>query len=550
MLLKADTVLGLQAKQRAMVEPSARSRTSAVRERSHSDEAVTVDTAVTVSGVISIITLLSQDMSSIPLLLYARRGRNKFRAFDNPYYVLMHDQPNPEMSSMTFRELIVSHIIAWGNFYAQKVIDDRGNVRELWPLRPDRMRVERVDGQKVYIYQPASGGKPIVFLMDEVLHFPGFGFDGLVGYSKIALARNAIGLALSLEKFGSKFFSNGANPGILYRHPGALSDKAYLRLQDDLKERSGVEQSHKPFILEEGMDISKIGLPPDDSQFLESRSFQLAEINRIIGPVPPHLIGDLEKSTSWGTGIDSQEQGYINHSLFPISKRIEQALDNQLLLSSDREQGFFYEHLFEGFLRGDIATRYAAYQTGINNGFMTRNEVRERENLNPRKGLDVLLMPLNMTTINDSGSVDGNGQESTDVQAHVFEPLWRDAIARVLKRESNDVSGASKRWQVKGQDEAYADWLDQFYTVDHPAFMQKQFKPIIDATQRLFHTENLETDMLIHEFLSERNDQVKGMSAKELEDGMQAYIAAASEKYFAVMNAPMIFGTFEEIDYD
>src|SRR5690606_8866984 len=157
-------------------------------------------------------------------------------------------------------------------------------------------------------------------------------------------------------------------------------------------------------ILEEDMSIEKIGIPPNDAQFLETRKFQLDEINRMIGPVPPHLIGDLEKSTSWGTGIDAQEQGYINHSLMSYAVRIEQALDNQLLLPSDREQGYFYEHLFDGFLRGDIATRYEAYKKAIDGGWMSRNEAREKDNMNPRKGLDDLLQPMNMSTVGGSVS--------------------------------------------------------------------------------------------------------------------------------------------------
>lgn len=528
MLLSPNVVFELQAR-RGMAEPKAGSRPSRGAERSYSEESITPEIAFTSPAVIAIITIMSQDLASVPLIEYQRRGRNKFRAYDHPYYRLMHEQPNPEMSSVTFRELIVSHKVAWGNFYAQKIWNERGIVEELWPLRPDRMRVERVDGQKLYIYTPASGGKPIVFFQDEILHVPGFGFDGLVGQSRISLARNAIGSAISMEKFGGKFFANGANVGLIYKHPSELTDKAYDRLRDSLsEEHGGVDNAHKPIILEEGMDIEKIGLPLDDAQFLESRKFQLAEINRIIGPVPPHLIGDMDKSTSWGTGIDSQEQGYINHSLLPSARRIEQSLNAQLLLQADREDGYFFEHLFDGLLRGDIQTRYEAYTKAINNGFMSRNEVRERENLNPRTGLDEMLMPLNMTP---AGSASSGGERQ-----NALAPLFREAVNRVVKREVQDVRGAARRHLAKEQRNEWNAWLDRFYGVDHPAFIQKQFEALCAAQSLICGSETSQVDDYFTEYIAERRKQTKGGSAEEVEALLDRLAARMPEEmYDAIM---------------
>ncbi len=499
------------------------------RSQSYSEELITPEIAITSSAVISIITIIAQDTASLPLLLYARKGRNKFRAYNNPYYRLMHDQPNPEMTSMVFRELIVSHLIAWGNFYAQMITDDAGVVTELWPLRPDRMSVERVEGVKIYRYQPI-GGQPRSFFGDEIVHIPGWGFDGLIGYSKIALARNAIGLAISTEKYGSKFFSNGANFDIAITHPGTLSETAFGHLSDSLKEKhAGIENSHKPMILEEGMSIEKIGIPPDDAQFLETRKFQLAEINRIIGPLPPHMMGDMDKSTSWGTGIDSQEQGYVNHTLRPYAVRTEQALNTQLLLPADRADGYFFEHLFDGLLRGDIATRFESYVKAINNGIMSPNEVRAKENLNAYKNGDVFWRPLNMVSTTDT---------ATDPQTvtNALEPLWRNAVARVMKRESNDLSGASKRYQSKGQQEAFDRWTNQFYVSDHLEFIRKEFQPLIEAALNLNAVDDSERlEGFILQYLNERHEQVKGMSAQELSDGMDAYIANATNRIMDVV---------------
>jgi HK97 family phage portal protein len=532
------------------VEKNARPARTIVRERSYSDETITVDNAVTVSGVIAIMTLISQDLASLPLIYYGKRARSRFRAFDSPYYTMMHNAPNTEHTAMQFREFVSSHVIGWGNFYAQQIIEDSGVVRQLWPLRPDRMTVKRFEGERVYIYQ-GPDGKERVFLQEEILHVPGFGFDGLTGMSRIALARHAIGLAMSQEKFGSKFFANDASVGVVYKHPGELTDNAYKHLSESLEEKKGVDKSHSPIILEEGMSLERLGLPNDDSQYLESRQFQLAEINRIVGPVPPHMIGDVEKSTSWGTGIDSQEQGYVNHTLRPYATRIEQALWLQLLLEEERSQGYFFEHLFDALLRGDIATRYAAYQIGINNGFLTRNEVRARENLNPRKGLDELVMPLNMTTVKDSAANDGG--DTTDSQASIFEPLWLDAIGRVFKREKNDLLGASARYQVRGQQVKFEQWVDQFYAVDHFAFIQKQFQPLFDAQARLFGCDDADRmNAFVSEFLEGRAVQAKQISPVELAATIDRYVETASQKFIQFIgqwNPAMTNDDMEE-DYD
>lgn len=526
-----------------LVEKNTRAQRTAVRERSYSDETVTPEIAITTSAVIAIITIMSQDIASIPLFLYARRGRSKFRAWDSPYYRLMHDQPNPEHTSMVFRELAMSHLIAWGNFYAQKIIDEAGDVVELWPLRPDVMTVKRFEGQRVYIYR--GGEKERVFLHDEILHIPAFGFDGLVGYSRIALARNAIGISISTEKYGSKFFANGAQPGFVYKHPGELSDEAYDHLKESLEERKGVENSHMPLILEENMSIEKIGIPNDDAQFLETRNFQIQEINRFLGPVPPHRIADVDRSTSWGSGIDSQEQGYINHTIMPYGVRIEQSLNSQILSKKDREAGNFYEHLFDAFLRGDIQTRYESYVKAINNGIMTPNEVRAKENLNPYKDGDVFWRPLNMSPMNEPPA------DITQAQA-ALQPLWADTITRVLKREKNDLLGASKRFQGKGQSAAFESWVTAFYRTDQPAFMSKQFKPLLDAHLRLTGVDlSRVMDQHVFEMMQQRQNQVRGMSAAEIESHLENYVTDLGQ---AMLETVQLWfektGSAEEFEYE
>ncbi len=459
------------------VEANAYQRSGRMRERAQTGEVITPEGALSVTAVLAAFTIIAEDISSLPLILYKRKTRGKDRAWGNPYYTLMHDQPNPEHTSMVFREIMVGHLLAWGNFYGQMIWDETGTVTEIWPLRPDRMSVERVDGQRIYTYITAEG-KPRKFTSDDILHIPAFGFDGLVGYSRISLARNAIGLAISTEKFGSKFFENDARPGVVIKHPGKLGDAAYNHLRESWAEaHKGADNAWKPAIMEEGMDLATIGMPLEDAQFLQTRQFQVAEIARIFR-VPPHMIGDVSRTTSWGSGIDSQEQGYVAHTLRPWTVRIEQALGQQLLLSGDRNN-LYYEHLFDGLVRGDLATRYAAYEKAINTGWMNPNEARSRENMNPYDGGDDFRMPLNMAPTTPAPQADPQ-------QASALQPLYVDAIARIVRRELNDVRGAARRTLGKNQAENFVTWLSEFYQSEHLEFAQRQLQPVLSAQKLLF----------------------------------------------------------------
>jgi HK97 family phage portal protein len=433
-----------------------------------------------------------EDTASLPLITYRRLARGKERNPNSPYYVLLHDMPNPEHTSIVYREFIMGHLLGWGNHFSQKIWDNRGVLRELWPLRPDRMRVVRENGERKYIYTQANG-VPRNFRQEEIWHIPAFGFDGLIGYSRISLARHAIGLSIAAEKFGSNFFKNGAVPGLAMKHPGTLSDNAYKHLMDSWNDtHGGVDNAHKPAILEEGMGIEKIGIPPDDAQFIETRRFQLGEIGRMFR-VPPHMLGDVERSTSWGSGIEQQELGYLSHTLRPWLKRIEQGAQKDLLLESER-QDTVIEHLVEDFLRTDIAGRMTAYVQAITNGIMTRNEARERENLLPYEGGDDPLVPLNMTTVNDQPDPN-NDPNQTDLQTDPnaegdpqpakpkrdITPLLLDAAERILRREKNERDGAIERYLKKDKPERFSAWIEEFYKRDYPIFMQTVLNPLVQA---------------------------------------------------------------------
>lgn len=487
-----------------LAERNGYARRASTRETSYSNEEITPEIALTVPAVLAAFTILSEDIASLPLIYYERGpGGQVERAYTDPYYRLMHDSPNPEHTSLIFREILMGHLLAWGNFYSQIIVDDAGQVAELWPLRPDRMTVARVDGQRVYTYTQ-SDGRPRVFLSDEVLHIPAFGFDGLVGYSRIALARNAIGLAISTEKFGSKFFANDARPGIVLKTPNPLSDQAYARLESSWDaEHKGAENAHKTAILEEGLDVVEIGIPPEDAQFIQTQQWTLGQVARVFR-VPPHMIGDVDRSTSWGSGIDSQEQGYISHTLRPWTIRTEQVLNQRLLLPAERAT-HYWEHLFDGLLRGDITTRFGAYVQAINNGIMSPNEVRAKENLNAYEGGDVHLVPLNTTPVSTAGqqpaaparpSAPGGpagpggpgpmkpptpytpAKPGSSIAAG---PILLDAAVRILKRESAELRDATTRWVARGQVQKFETWLTKFYNQELPEYAAQVLGPLVQA---------------------------------------------------------------------
>ena len=234
--------------------------------------------------------------TSLPLHLYRyKEDGGKEKALDHPLYLLLHDEPNPEMSSFVFRETLMTHLLLWGNAYAQIIRNGKGEVIALYPLMPDRMTVNRdSNGQLYYEYTvsmddaPTVKGSLVRLHPSDVLHIPGLGFDGLVGYSPIAMAKNAIGMAIACEEYGAKFFANGAAPGGVLEHPGTIKDPQRVR-ESWQSTFGGSGNSNKIAVLEEGMKYTPIGISPEQAQFLETRKFQINEIARIFR-VPPHML--------------------------------------------------------------------------------------------------------------------------------------------------------------------------------------------------------------------------------------------------------------------
>ena len=340
--------------------------------------------AMQMTAVYACVRILSEAIAGLPLHMYRYKDEGgKEKAIDHTLYHLLHDEPNPEMTSFVFRETLMTHLLLWGNAYAQIIRNGKGEVIALYPLMPNRMEVNRdSNGMLYYVYQKSSDDAPtlegssVILSPSEVLHVPGLGFDGLVGYSPIAMAKNAIGLSMAAEEYGAKFYANGAAPSGVLEHPGVLKDPAKVR--DSWNAAfGGSSNSHKVAVLEEGLKYTPISISPNEAQFLETRKFQIDEIARIFR-VPPHMVGDLEKSSF--SNIEQQSLEFVKYTLDPWVVRWEQSL-SRALLSETEKKSYFFKFNLEGLLRGDYQSRMQGYSIGIQNGFMCPNDVRELENL-------------------------------------------------------------------------------------------------------------------------------------------------------------------------
>ena len=368
-------------------------------------------TAMQMTAVYSCVRILSETLAGLPLHVYRYNdsgGKEKY--LKHPLYKLLHDEPNPEMTSFAFRETLMSHLLLWGNAYAQIIRNARGEVIALYPLMPNKMTVDRDSkGRLFYLYSrtiddaPTLGDDSQVYLSpSEVLHIPGLGFDGLIGYSPIAMAKNAVGLAIATEEYGAKFFANGAAPGGVLEHPGTIKDPQ--KVKDSWNAAyQGSQNAHRVAVLEEGMKYQPIGISPEQAQFLETRKFQINEIARIFR-VPPHMLADLEKSSF--SNIEQQSLEFVKYTLDPWVVRWEQSMCRALLMESEKPIVFIKFNV-DGLLRGDYVSRMSGYATARQNGWMSANDIRELENLDriPAEfGGDLYLINGAMTKLQDAGA--------------------------------------------------------------------------------------------------------------------------------------------------
>lgn len=367
---------------------------------------VTEQTAMTQTAVYACVRILAESIASLPLHLYRRtEDGGKTKEISHRLYSILHDEPNDEMTSFVFRETLMCHLLLWGNAYAQVIRNKRGEILSLYPLIPSKMEVRRnKQGRIEFTYRKEKDEdgrvEKIILHKEEVLHIPGLGFDGLIGYSPIAMAKNAIGMALATEEYGASFFANGANPGGVLEHPGIVKDPEKLR--ESWQSQFSKANAHKVAVLEEGMTFHPLTIPPDQAQFLETRKFQINEIARIFR-VPPHMVGDLEKSSF--SNIEQQSLEFVKYTLDPWVIRWEQAMRQTLLLPDEKEK-LFIKFNVDGLLRGDYTSRMNGYAVGRQNGWMSANDIRELENLNKipkEEGGDDYLVNGNMLPLKTAG---------------------------------------------------------------------------------------------------------------------------------------------------
>ena len=399
---------------------------------SSSGKSVNERTAMQMTAVYSCVRILAEAVAGLPIHLYRYTDAGgKEKAIDHPLYRLLHDEPNPEMSSFVFRETLMTHLLLWGNAYAQIIRNGKNEVVALYPLMPNKMTVERDGkGQLYYSYNRGSDEaikdkhQTVILKPSDVLHIPGLGFDGLVGYSPIAMAKNSIGMAIACEEYGAKFFANGATPGGILEHPGTVKDPQ--RVRDSWNSAfGGSANANKVAVLEEGMKYTPISISPEQAQFLETRKFQINEIARIFR-VPPHMVGDLEKSSF--SNIEQQSLEFVKYTLDPWVIRWEQSIQRSLL-NQDEKSRYFVKFNLEGLLRGDYQSRMNGYAIGRQNGWMSANDIRELENLDlipEEEGGNLYLINGNMlpmrsagafanTTTNDNGKEEDPDEEILEV---------------------------------------------------------------------------------------------------------------------------------------
>jgi HK97 family phage portal protein len=379
-------------------------------------------TALSDPTVFGCVRVLADTVGQLPLKVFRVSPSGRTVDRQHPLYTLLHDLPSPELTPYELKSTLQGHLALWGNAFAEVVRDGLGNIKSLWPLRPDMMQRERDSaGNRVYLYRLPSGelvkwtwSNP-ARTPSPILHIRGLGGDGWTGYAPLSLLRQSIGLTVAASDYGARLFSNGARPGGVLQTAGTLSPA----VRDAMKQsweaaHRGLTQAHRIAVLEAGVTWQQVGINPDDAQFLETRKFQVAEICRIFR-VPPHMVADVERSTSWGTGIEQQQIGFLQYTLMPWLVAWEQALARDLLTL----QGWSTHQIrfvVDGLLRADIKTRYEAYQIARQNGVLSADEWRALEDQEPiaGEGGDDYWRPANMVVVGEAPPAPPNPEPPGD----------------------------------------------------------------------------------------------------------------------------------------
>lgn len=514
---------------------------------------VTEHNAMSFSAVWACVKILSDTIASLPLKLYEKAQNGGKTEIDNRTVLRLFKFPNEEMSGFRLFHVLIGHITTWGNWYVYVLRDRVGRPVELWPLRPDKIDIQRDKdtNELFYIYTSDTAGQ-IYLDRSQMWHVPGFGFDGIKGYSVIAQAREAIGLGMAAEEFGARYFGEGSHPSMIIKHPGKLSPDAHQSLKEDIRDKyTKLRRAHIPMLLEEGMDaITDLGMPHDDAQFLETRYFQLVEICRFFR-VPPHLVQDLSRSTF--SNIEHQSIDFAMHSIRPWCVLLEKEMGNYWLGPLDR-QNLFFEYKLEGLLRGDTKSRYEAYQTAIQSTWMSPNEARALENLNPDPDLDFFMAPMNFKPVDQfleepepiqipvekpkelpappeeeqKGFFEFMRQRYTKIKyrsaenrnkiANTFKPVFAEAARAVISKEVRAIGRAVTRYLSERAVDDFDSWIDEFYK-DMPEYIRMKFRPVLQSFAEAIQLE------------AAREIGAEEGVTKALQKFIDAYLEAYSERH-------------------
>jgi HK97 family phage portal protein len=397
---------------------------------------VSHETAMKVSAVYACVKVLAETVASLPLFIYRRRpDGGKDRDVSHPLHQRLHYLPNKWQTTYEWREMMMGHVLLRGNAYSEKVRGMDGPTTQLIPKNPDRITVEQVPGGKLRYTETEANGTKRIIPANKMFHLRGLSSDGLVGLSPIGLMRESVGVAIATESYASRFFSQNAQPRGALETDATMSEEAEKRLISGWKSAyGGLDQSHGTAVLQQGLKWHQISITNEDSQFLETRKFQVNDIARWFR-IPPHMIADLEKATY--SNIEHQSLDFVVHSLMPWLRRWETAIHRDLI-EQDKEE-YFAEFIVEGLLRGDAKARSEFYASGITNGWINRNEVRAKENMNPEEGLDDFLVPMNMGAAGEEAA-----EQTSPAQAAL---IVEDAAARLVRKEISEISKRTDRFE-------------------------------------------------------------------------------------------------------
>jgi HK97 family phage portal protein len=387
---------------------------------------VNEESAMRSAAVFACVRVISETLSSLPVHIYERSASGSTKVEAGIYNRMLGVEPNPLMSSSTFRECLTSHLASWGNAYSEIVRNGRGEAVELWPLRPDRTLPEwRKIGDDEFptrlVYRTVGENGQVRLIRDEdVLHLRLFSPDGLIGLSPIAQSRNAIGLSMAAEKFGSTFYLNGAIPGTVLLSPKALSDKAAQRIRDSFGSRhQGAGNAHKTVVLEDGLTIESIGIPPADAQHLENRRFQLEEIARVFR-VPLSFLQSSVGNTF--ANSEAQDIHFAKYTITPYITRWEQEI-NRKIFTGQQASRYYVKFNLNGLQRGVFRDRMDALVKAVQGGVMTPNEARALEDLPPMEGGDSLFLQQNLAGVQAIADGTAGNNVQNAIEADPAEPV-------------------------------------------------------------------------------------------------------------------------------